>query len=138
MAYAAHHGTVPAVAWVLMIANMFWSIAYDTEYAMVDRNDDMRLGLKSSAILLGRYDVAGVDVSHAIFLSIMVFVGVWQGMGVLYYLGIAAAAALAVYQHKLIRSRERGDCFKAFLNNNWIGAAIFLGLAGDLQFGVAM
>jgi 4-hydroxybenzoate polyprenyltransferase len=138
MAYAAHHGAVPAVAWVLMIANMFWSIAYDTEYAMVDRNDDMRLGLKSSAILLGRYDVAGVDLSQALFLSIMVFVGVWQGMGALYYVGIAVAAGLAIYQHKLISSRERGDCFKAFLHNNWIGAAIFLGLAADLQFGAGL
>jgi 4-hydroxybenzoate polyprenyltransferase len=105
---------------------------------MVDRNDDMRLGLKSSAILLGRYDVAGVDLSQALFLSIMVFVGVWQGMGALYYVGIAAAAGLAIYQHKLISSRERGDCCKAFLHNNWIGAAIFLGLAADLQFGAGL
>ena len=137
MAYAAHDGTVPIVAWVLMVANMFWSIAYDTEYAMVDRGDDMRLGLKSSAILLGPFDVAGVDVSHALFLGLMTFVGIWQSMGALYYLGLAVAAGLAIYQHKLITSRERGDCFKAFLNNNWVGCAIFLGLAADLQVGAA-
>jgi 4-hydroxybenzoate polyprenyltransferase len=138
MAYAAQHGAVPAVAWVLLIANVFWSVAYDTEYAMVDRPDDMRLGLRSSAILLGRYDVLGVDVSHALFLLTMAFVGVWQGMGAMYYAGIVAAAALAIYQHKLIGSRERGECFKAFLNNNWVGAAIFLGLAADLQFGAGI
>ena len=138
MAYAAHYGAVPPVAWVLMIANMFWSIAYDTQYAMVDRRDDMRLGLKSSAILLGRYDVAGVDVSHALFLALMTFVGLWQSMGVLYYVGIAIAAALALYQHKLIATRERNDCFKAFLNNNWVGCAIFVGLVADLQLGAAI
>jgi 4-hydroxybenzoate polyprenyltransferase len=138
MAYAAHHGMVPPVAWVLMIANMFWSIAYDTEYAMVDRPDDMRLGLKSSATLLGRYDVAGVDVSHAFFLALMTIVGIRESLGVLYYLGLAIAAGLAVYQHKLITTRERGDCFKAFLNNNWVGCAIFLGLAADLQLGAAI
>ena len=134
MAYAAHHAAVPPLAWLLMVANMFWSIAYDTEYAMVDRNDDMRLGLKSSAILLGHYDVAGVMASHAIFLAIMVWVGVVESMGLLYYGGLAVAAALVSHQYGLIRSRERALCFKAFLNNNWVGFAVFAGLAADLQF----
>ena len=133
MAYAAHHGDVPPVAWVLMIANMFWSIAYDTEYAMVDRNDDMRLGLKSSAILLGRYDVAGVMASHAMFLALMVAVGLVEGLGALYYFGLLVAGFLACYQYKLIKTRERELCFKAFLNNNWMGFTVFAGLAADLQ-----
>ena len=138
MAYAALQGAIPSVAWLLMIANMFWSIAYDTQYAMVDRRDDMRLGLKSSAILLGRYDVLGVDVSHAIFLATMAAIGAWQNMGMLYYAGLAVAAALVVYQHKLARTRDREACFKAFLNNNWVGCAIFVGLAADLQLAAAL
>ncbi len=133
MAYAAHHGDIPPVAWVLMIANMFWSIAYDTEYAMVDRNDDARLGLRSSAILLGRYDVAGVMASHVLFLALMVAVGIAQGLGAFYYAGLAMAALLVRYQYRLIRTRDRELCFKAFLNNNWLGCVVFVGLAADLQ-----
>jgi 4-hydroxybenzoate polyprenyltransferase len=138
MAYAAQHDAIPPVAWLLMIANMFWSIAYDTQYAMVDRNDDIRLGLKSSAILLGRYDVLGVDVSHGIFLMVMAAIGAWQKMGVLYYAGLAIAAALVVYQHNLISTRDRQACFKAFVNNNWVGCVIFMGLAADLQLAAAV
>ena len=138
MAYAALEETIPAVAWLLMIANMFWSIAYDTQYAMVDRPDDMRLGLKSSAILLGRYDVLAVDVSHAIFLTMMAAIGAWQNMGLLYYAALAIAATLVIHQHKLARTRDRDACFKAFLNNNWVGCAIFLGLAADLQLAAAI
>jgi 4-hydroxybenzoate polyprenyltransferase len=138
MAYAAHHGTIAPAAWILMIANMFWSIAYDTEYAMVDRNDDMRLGLKSSAILLGQYDVAGVLASHAIFLGVMAIIGVWQSMGLFYYVGVAIAAAFVAHQYRLIRAREREACFQAFLNNNWIGCAIFIGIAADFQFGAGI
>jgi len=136
MAYAAQQGRLPAVAWVLLIANMFWAVAYDTEYAMVDRDDDMRIGVKSSAILLGRHDVAGVMSAHALFLAIMAAVGGWQSLGVLYYCGLAVAAALAGYQYRLIRGRDRSLCFKAFLNNNWVGAAVFIGLALDLYFRV--
>ena len=132
MAYAAQYGKIPAVAWVLMIANMFWSIAYDTEYAMVDREDDQRLGLKSSAILLGRADVTGVVVCHTLFLMLMVFIGAWQFMGPLYYVGILVAAVLVGFQYHLISTRDRDACFKAFLNNNWVGCAIFLGIAGDI------
>lgn len=134
MAYAAQYGKLVPVAWVLMIANMFWVIAYDTEYAMVDRDDDKRLGLKSSAILLGRRDVAGVMASHAIFLIMLVAIGAWQFMGLLYYAGILAAAALVRHQFRLIRTRERDACFKAFLNNNWVGCAIFVGIVADLYF----
>jgi 4-hydroxybenzoate polyprenyltransferase len=117
---------------------MFWSIAYDTEYAMVDRNDDARLGLKSSAILLGRYDVAGVMASHAIFLALMVAVGLVEGLGVLYCAGLFVAALLACYQYTLIRTRERELCFRAFLNNNWMGCVVFVGLAADLQLRVPL
>ena len=134
MAYAAQQDRLPAVAWVLLIANVFWAIAYDTEYAMVDRDDDIRIGVKSSAILLGRYDVAGVMSAHAVFLAMMAAVGWWQSLGVLYYCGLAAAAGLVAYQYRLIRGRDRGLCFKAFLNNNWVGAAVFIGLALDLYF----
>jgi len=132
MAYAAQQDKVPPVAWALLIANVFWSIAYDTEYAMVDREDDRRLGLKSSAILLGRYDVAGVMTSHALFLLLLTAIGFWQSAGIFFYTGILAAAFLVLYQYYLIRNRDRAACFKAFLNNTWVGCAIFVGLAADL------
>ncbi|MEK6593986.1 MAG: 4-hydroxybenzoate octaprenyltransferase [Pseudomonadota bacterium] len=134
MAFAAHHGVVPAVAWVMLLANVFWAIAYDTEYAMVDRDDDLKIGVKSSAILFGRHDVAAVMTCHAIFLAIMAAVGVWQRLGVLYYVGIALAAGFVAHQYRLIRGRGRAQCFTAFLNNNWIGAALFAGLALDILF----
>jgi 4-hydroxybenzoate polyprenyltransferase len=132
MAYAAQYGKLLPVAWVMMIANMFWAIAYDTEYAMVDRDDDVRLGLKSSAILLGHHDVAGVMASHATFLLMMAIIGWWQWLGPLYYVGLAVAAGLVYHQYKLIRTREREACFKAFLNNNWVGLAVFAGMALDI------
>lgn len=138
MAFAAQHGSLLAVAWVLVIANMFWAIAYDTEYAMVDRDDDVKLGLKSSAILLGRHDVTGVMIAHALFLLIMAGIGYERKLGVVYYAGLAASAGLIGYQYRLIRGRGREDCFKAFLNNNWVGLAIFLGLALDLFLRVRM
>lgn len=132
MAYAAYINFVPVAAWFMMLANMFWAIAYDTEYAMVDRDDDVKIGLKSSAILLGRYDVAGVMLSHTIFLFMMVVVGIWYRLSAIYYLGIGVALLLAAYQIWLIRGREREACFRAFRNNNWVGMAIFAGLALDL------
>ncbi len=132
MAYAAQTGAVPAIAWVLLAAGVFWGIAYDTEYAMVDRDDDMKLGLKSSAIFLGRYDVAGVMVSQALFLAIMAAVGGWRSLGAFYFLGLAVAAALVVHQYRLIKGRSREGCFRAFQNNNWVGLAVFAGLALDL------
>jgi 4-hydroxybenzoate polyprenyltransferase len=134
MAFAAHRGSIAPEAWVLLIANMFWAIAYDTEYAMVDRDDDVRIGIKSSAILLGRYDVAAVMACHAVFLGIMATVGLWLRLGILYYVGLALAAGFMVHQYQLIRERDREHCFAAFLNNNWVGAAIFAGLALDIFF----
>jgi 4-hydroxybenzoate polyprenyltransferase len=135
MAYAAQRGTVPAAAWVMMAATLFWIVAYDTEYAMVDRDDDIRIGIHSSAILLGRRDVAAVMICHAIFLATMAAIGLWHRLGVLYYLGLALAAALVAHQYRLIRERDRERCFKAFLGNNWVGMAIFAGLMLDMLLG---
>ncbi len=136
MAYAAQTGQVPLVAWALLAANVSWAIAYDTEYAMVDRDDDVKLGLKSSAILLGRYDVAAIMTAHIVFLAAMAAIGRWQGLGVIYYAGLAAAAGLVARQYQLIRGRDRARCFQAFNDNLWVGLAIFAGLALDLFFGI--
>ena len=131
MAFAAHHGFVAPLAWAMLVANMFWAIAYDTEYAMVDRDDDIKLGLKSSAILFGRFDVTGVMVFHALFLLLMATIGYWARLGVFYFAGLVIAAGLTAYQFALIRERRRERCFKAFLNNNWLGAAVFGGILLD-------
>ena len=138
MAFAAYHGAVAAVAWVMLAANVFWAIAYDTEYAMVDRDDDVKLGLKSSAILLGRLDVAAVMVCHTVFLVIMAFIGFWASLGIFYYVGILLAAGFVFHQYQLIKERNRDQCFKAFLNNNWVGAAIFAGLALGVYLDIPM
>ena len=131
MAFAAQTGEVPPLAWALLGANVFWTIAYDTEYAMVDREDDVRLGMKTSAILFGRHDVAAVMACYMAFLLAMGAIGIWQRYGVFYFAGLAAAAGIALYHHRLIRSRTREGCFRAFLHNNWIGAAVFAGIALD-------
>jgi len=134
MACAAQLGYIPAAGWALMGATFFWIVAYDTEYAMVDRDDDVKLGLKSSAILLGRFDVAGVMVAQVLFLAIMTVIGRWQRLGSFYFMGLAVAAVLIVYQYWLIRGRDRNRCFRAFRNNNWVGLAFFAGLVLDLRF----
>ena len=131
MAFAALTGAVPALAWVLLIANVFWSIAYDTEYAMVDREDDLKIGIKTAAITFGRFDVVAVMASHAIFLGLLFAVGASLGRGALWFGGLFVAACLAVYQYRLIHEREPRRCFKAFLHNNWVGAAVFAGIALD-------
>jgi len=131
MAFAAVQGTVSAIAWELLIANLFWTIAYDTEYAMVDREDDLKIGIKTAAITFGRFDVVAVMLCYGIFLSILAAAGVQQRMCIMYYVGLACAAAVAMYHFTLIRRRQRENCFKAFLHNNWIGAAVFAGIALD-------
>ena len=131
MSFAAHHDSVAPLAWVMLAANVFWAIAYDTEYAMVDRDDDVKLGLKSSAILFGRFDVLGVMVCQALFLLLMAATGYWARLGVFYFAGLAISAALAAYQFALIRGRQRERCFAAFLNNNWLGAVVFGGILAD-------
>jgi 4-hydroxybenzoate polyprenyltransferase len=134
MAFAAHQNSVPALAWVLLLANVFWAIAYDTEYAMVDRDDDMKLNLKSSALLFGVFDVALTMVFHGLFLAVMAGVGLYLKQGLFYFLGLALAAALIACQYRMIRRRDRDGCFRAFMNNNWVGAAVFAGLALDYYF----
>ena len=131
MAFAAITGRIPPLAGALLAANVFWTIAYDTEYAMVDRDDDSKLGIRTSAILFGRHDVAAVAACYAIFIGIMLGIGVWQRFGPAYFVGVVAAAYIAAYHLHLIRGRTREGCFKAFLHNNWIGAAIFLGIVVD-------
>jgi 4-hydroxybenzoate polyprenyltransferase len=129
MAYAAQLAYVPAVAWVLLLANVFWTIAYDTEYAMVDRDDDRKIGIRTAAILFGRFDVAAVMLSHIAFLALLAGIGWRLQLAWPYYLGLAGAAVLIGYQYTLIRGREPRRCFQAFLNNNWVGGAIFAGIA---------
>lgn len=131
MAFAALTGGVPPVAWVLFAANIAWAVAYDTAYAMVDRDDDLKVGVKSTAILFGRYDRLMVGVHHALTLALLAAVGFMAGRGPLYDAGLAIAAAFAVYQQYLMRDRARAGCFRAFLNNNWFGAAVFAGLVFD-------
>ncbi|HEX9180805.1 MAG TPA: 4-hydroxybenzoate octaprenyltransferase [Burkholderiales bacterium] len=131
MAFAAHNDYLPTVAWVMLAASAFWTIAYDTEYAMVDREDDLKIGIKSSAITFGRHDVTAVMACHGIFLAAMAGIGMWLHMGLVYYLGLAAALGLVLYQFTLIRGRDRQLCFRAFLHNNWVGAAVFAGIALD-------
>lgn len=131
MAFAAQTGTVPALAWVLLGANVCWAVAYDTAYAMSDRPDDLKVGVKSTAILFGDYDRLMVGVFHAGTLALLVVAGVMTGRDILYYTGLAAAGLLALQQQARIRRRERAACFRAFLDNNRFGAAVFLGLALD-------
>ena len=134
MAFAAVLGTVPVIGWLLMLANAFWVLAYDTEYAMVDRDDDLRLGLKSSAIFFGRFDVAAVMASYGAFLALLVVIGRMIGAGWPFYAGCAIAAALAAYHFMLIRTRSRDGCLRAFRHNNWVGLAVFAGTALDYAF----
>ncbi|EXI80939.1 MAG: 4-hydroxybenzoate octaprenyltransferase [Candidatus Accumulibacter appositus] len=131
MAYAAELGTVPAEAWWLLLANVFWAIAYDTEYAMVDRADDLKIGIRTSAITFGRFDVAAVMLCYALALALIAAVGYGLGLGAFFYAGLVVAAAIAGYHYTLIRAREPAPCFKAFLHNNWLGASIFAGMALD-------
>jgi 4-hydroxybenzoate polyprenyltransferase len=128
MAFAAQLGELPASAWLLLAANILWAIAYDTEYAMVDRDDDVRIGIRTAAITFGRLDVAAVMVCYAGMLAILAVVGVREDLAWPYYVGLAVAAGMMGYHYTLIRSRTRAGCFKAFLHNNWVGGAIFAGI----------
>jgi len=133
MAFAAELEQVPLVAWVLLLANTFWTIAYDTEYAMVDREDDLRIGIKTSAITFGRFDVVAVMLCYFAALGILAAIGQDLKYGVAYYVGLAVAATIAGYHCMLIRGRDRQRCFKAFLHNNWFGAAVFAGIVAQLN-----
>ena len=143
MAFAAVRGTsawslqaafdaVPALAWWLLVGNLFWVLAYDTEYAMVDRDDDLRIGIKTSAITLGRFDVGAVMASYAAYLGIWAAIGARLGYGWPYFAGVLVAAALACWHYTLIRGRTREGCFRAFRVNHWLGFAVFAGVVAQL------
>lgn len=129
MAFAAILGYVPPVAWLLLLANISWAIAYDTEYAMVDREDDLKIGIQSSAITFGRFDVLAVMCCYIVTLLLLTLTGQLLGLGYAYYMGLALAASVAIHHYFLIRQREKTNCFKAFLANNWFGFCVFIGLA---------
>ncbi|MDX1669669.1 MAG: 4-hydroxybenzoate octaprenyltransferase [Limnobacter sp.] len=129
MAFVAVQGEVPAFAWVLFVANVFWTIAYDTEYALVDKNDDLKLNIKTAAITLGRWDITAIMLCYGICLGLWATVALWQAFHPVFWVFWVAAVAVALYHFTLIKERNRTQCFKAFLHNNWFGACLFAGLA---------
>ncbi len=128
MAFAAIENRVPPVAWVLLAANVFWALAYDTEYAMVDRDDDLRIGIRTAAITFGRHDVLAVMLCYTATLVLLAVAGTMAGLGWAWSAGLVVAAGIAVHHYRLIRTRTRDGCFAAFRHNNWFGAAVFAGL----------
>ena len=132
MAFAAVQGRVPLEAWLLLAGNLFWVLAYDTEYAMVDRDDDLKIGMKTSAITLGRWDVAGIMLFYLCYLAIWLFFAASHGPSALLYIAFAAAAAQALWHYTLIKNRTREGCFVAFSQNHWLGATVFAGIALSL------
>lgn len=131
MGYAAILGEVPLEAWAMLLANIFWAVAYDTEYAMVDRPDDLKIGIRTSAITFGRFDVLAVMLCYAAAFAILAMIGLAGERGVAYFLGLLGAVGIALYHYGLIRDRDRMRCFKAFRHNNWVGAVIFAGIFVD-------
>ncbi|MFP6556869.1 4-hydroxybenzoate octaprenyltransferase [Paraburkholderia sp. B3] len=134
MAFAAVQDHVPTLGWIMLLANVFWSVAYDTEYAMVDRDDDIKIGIRTSALTFGRFDVLAIMLCYAVTLGIYVWIGIALGFGLLYWIGWAAAAGCAVYHYTLIKGRERMPCFAAFRHNNWLGGVLFAGIAAHYAF----
>lgn len=128
MAFAAVTGVIPHEAWLMLLANIFWAIAYDTEYAMVDRDDDLKIGIRSSAIFFGRYDVGAIMACYMLTLALLLYIGIRYNLEWPFYVGLAVAGLIAGYHYVLIRQRERKACFRAFLHNNWLGAVVFAGL----------
>ncbi|WP_413113096.1 4-hydroxybenzoate octaprenyltransferase [Thaumasiovibrio sp. DFM-14] len=128
MAFAAQLGYIPLQAWLLFVANVLWTVAYDTQYAMVDRDDDIKIGVKSTAVLFGRYDKRMVAILQLLALGGLVWLGYWSNMNVPFYVGLLAASALFVYQQYLMKHRQRDKCFQAFLNNNYVGMVVFIGV----------
>lgn len=131
MAFAAQTGEVPPLAWLLVLANLFWVIAYDTEYALVDRADDLKIGIQTSAITLGRFDVAGIVLCHLVFLGMLAYAGMLLQRGIWFYGALLIALGLVAMQYHMIREREPARCFQAFLHNNRVGAVIFAGILLD-------
>ncbi len=134
MAFAAEAGYLPPSAWILFFANVLWTVAYDTQYAMVDRDDDLKVGIKSTAILFGRWDKIAVGILQLMTVLMLTVFGWLSGLGGVFYWSLLIAAGLFVYQQQLIRHRERDDCFKAFLNNNYVGMVVFVGIAVSTLF----
>ena len=134
MAFSAVQGTVPILAWMLLFGNLFWVLAYDTEYAMVDRDDDLKIGMKTSAITMGRYDVLIIALCYVIYLSIWTIAGVLYAYSAMYLIALFVAIVQVVWHVWLIRNREREACFKAFRLNHWLGFTVFLGIAVSLMF----
>ena len=132
MAFAASTDMIPNVAWLIFLATVFWAIAYDTMYAMVDREDDLKIGVKSSAILFGQFDKILIAAIQSLLMLLLVAIGLAEQLGWMYYAGVCVAGLLVLYQQYLIRAREPEACFRAFLNNHWFGAAIFAGLFAQL------
>jgi 4-hydroxybenzoate polyprenyltransferase len=128
MAYAAELNIVPLQAWVLLVGNVFWAIAYDTAYAMVDREDDLKIGIKTSAITFGQYDVLAIMICYLVFLGIMAWCGFQEKLNLFFWIGWAIAVWCAIYHFTLVRTRDRSKCFRAFNHNNWLGASLFLGV----------
>ena len=133
MAFSAVRSEVPALAWWLLIGNLFWVLAYDTEYAMVNRDDDLKIGIRTSAITLGRFDVIGVMAFYAAYLAIWAALGAGLAMRWPYFAGLAVAAAIALWHYTLIRDRSRDGCFRAFRLNHWVGFAVFAGVVAELS-----
>jgi 4-hydroxybenzoate polyprenyltransferase len=131
MGFAAVQNQVPAVAWWLLLANVFWAVAYDTEYAMVDRDDDLKIGIRTSAITFGQFDIAAIMLCYGITLAIILLCGWHAGLGIWFAGGVVVAAGIALYHYTLIRERDRMKCFAAFRHNNFFGAALFAGVALD-------
>ena len=129
MAFAAVSESVPLSCWLMFLANILWAVAYDTQYAMVDRDDDLKIGIKSTAILFGRHDKLIIGILQVTVLALMVTIGYLNGLNWAFYWAVLVAGMLFVYQQKLIAKREREACFKAFMNNNYVGLVLFLGLA---------
>lgn len=131
MAYAAHTNSLPLTAWLLLIANIFWSIAYDTAYAMVDKDDDIKIGIKTAALTFGRFDYHAIMICHLIFIGLMIICGILTERGVIYYSSFIVIIYFLYDQYRLISTCDREKCFQAFLDNNWIGLTLFLGLLMD-------
>lgn len=129
MAFAAVSESLPLSCWLLLLTNIVWSVVYDTQYAMVDRDDDIRIGVKSTAVLFGQYDRLIIGILQVVILLLMATMGYLNGLKWAFYGSILVAGALFVYQQKLIRNRERGPCFQAFMNNNYVGLVLFIGMA---------
>lgn len=131
MAFAAINDDIPLIAWWLLLANVFWAVAYDTEYAMIDREDDIKIGIKSSALFFGKYDIVATMASYFAMLGVLIYIGQLSEFGHYYYVGLTIVIGLIIWQYQMLITRSKSSCFKAFLNNNWIGCAILFSLMAE-------